>query len=277
MTRHEYALLDVFTDTRFTGNQLAVFGDGAVVPESAMQPIAKELNLPETVFVMPPQVGGDHRLRIFTPARELPFAGHPTLGAAYFLAGGRDVSLLIEERVGVMQVEVTDGFIEMEQPLPHFRQGPYPRDIAPMRALKPSDLDPSLPIEIGSSGNAFTFVPVHDKDLVDRASPRGLNEPAFIFTRETISPESTVYGRMYGGSIQGGITEDPATGSAVGPLGAYLFRHGLTDGRRIVVEQGYKMGRPSLLYVRVNGTREHITRVHVGGRAVTVGGGWIEA
>ncbi len=276
MTRHEYALLDVFTDMRFTGNQLAVFGDGAVVPESAMQPIAKELNLPETVFVMPPLAGGDHRLRIFTPARELPFAGHPTIGAAFFLAGGRDQSLLIEERVGVMHVDVTSGFIEMEQPLPNFRNGPYPRDIAPLLTLKPSDIDPSLPIEIGSSGNAFTFVPVHDKDLVDRASPRGLSEPTFIFTRETISPDSTVYGRMYGGSIQGSLNEDPATGSAVGPLGAYLFRHGLTDGKRIVVEQGYAMGRPSLLYVRVSGTREHVTRVYVGGRAVVVGGGWIE-
>lgn len=276
MTRHEYVLLDVFTDTRFTGNQLAVFGDGALVPESAMQPIAKELNLPETVFVMPPQAGGDHRLRIFTPARELPFAGHPTIGAAFFLAGGRDSSLLIEERVGVLQVEVADGFTEMEQPLPHFRSGPSARDIAPLISLKASDIDPSLPIEIGSSGNAFTFVPVHDKDLVDRATPRGLTEPTFIFTRETISPESTVYGRMYGGSLQGSVGEDPATGSAVGPLGVYLFRHGLTDGKRIVVEQGYAMGRPSLLYVRVNGTRDHITRVHVGGRAVQIGGGWIE-
>jgi len=274
VTRHEYALLDVFTDTKFTGNQLAVFDDGAAVPESAMQGIAKELNLPETVFVLPPQSGGDHRLRIFTPARELPFAGHPTIGAAYYLAHGKDASLAIEERVGVLSVEVSDGFTEMEQPLPHFRQGPYPRDIAPLLSLRPSDIDPSLPIEIGDSGNAFTFVPVHDIDLVDRAAPRGLTDAAFIFTRETVSPDSTVYGRMYAGWQ--GVTEDPATGSAVGPLAAYLFRHGLTDGRRVVVEQGYAMGRPSLLYARVSGTREHITRVHVGGRAVIVGGGWIE-
>ena len=274
MTRHEYALLDVFTDTKFSGNQLAVFDDGAAVPESAMQPIAKELNLPETVFVLPPQSGGDHRLRIFTPARELPFAGHPTIGAAYYLSRGKDASLTIEERVGLLSVEVSDGFTEMEQPLPHFRQGPYPRDIAPLLSLKPSDIDPSLPVEIGNSGNAFTFVPVHDMDLVNRAAPRGLNDAAFIFTRETVAPESTVYGRMYSGWQ--GVTEDPATGSAVGPLAAYLFRHGLTDGRRVVVEQGYAMGRPSLLYARVSGTREHITRVHVGGRAVVIGGGWIE-
>ena len=275
MTRHEYTLLDVFTDTKFTGNQLAVFGDGDAVPESAMQPIAKELNLPETVFVVTAQGGGDHRLRIFTPARELPFAGHPTIGAAFFLSRGKDVSLSIEERVGVLGVEVSDGFTEMEQPLPHFKQGPYPRDIAPLLALKLSDIDPSLPIEIGNSGNAFTLVPVHDMNLVNRASPRGLTDPTFIFTRETVSPESTVYGRMYGGGLQG-LSEDPATGSAVGPLAAYLFRHGLTDGKRVVVEQGYAMGRPSLLYARVSGTREHITRVYVGGRAVVVGGGWIE-
>src|ERR1044071_8271505 len=102
MTRHEYALLDVFTDKKFTGNQLAVFGDGDGVPESAMQPIAKELNLPETVFVVTAEGGGDHRLRIFTPARELPFAGHPTIGAAYYLSGGKNVSLQIEERVGTL-------------------------------------------------------------------------------------------------------------------------------------------------------------------------------
>lgn len=274
MTKHEYTLLDVFTDTKFTGNQLAVFGDGDDVPESAMQSIAKELNLPETVFVLTPHGGGDHRLRIFTPARELPFAGHPTIGAAFFLSRGKDVSLSIEERVGVMRVEVSDGFTEMEQPLPFFKPGPYPRDIAPLLSLKLSDIDPSLPIEIGNSGNAFTFVPVHNMELVNRAAPRGLGDAAFIFTRETVSPESTVYGRMYSGWQ--GVVEDPATGSACGPLAAYLFRHGLTDGRRIVVEQGYAMGRPSLLYARVTGTREHITRVHVGGRVVTVGGGWIE-
>lgn len=275
MTRHEYALLDVFTDTKFGGNQLAVFRRGDAVPEAAMQPIAKELNLPETVFVMAAEHGANHRLRIFTPARELPFAGHPTVGAAFFLAGGVDAMLRIEERVGTLKVTVRDGFSEMEQPLPKFRPGPAATAIADLLSLRASDIDPSLPIEIGSSGNEFIFVPVHDADIVKRASPRGLTEAAFIFTRETVDPQSTVHGRMFAGWQ--GVAEDPATGSACGPLGAYLVRHGLSDGKRIVVEQGYEMGRPSLLYARVGRDGDAITSVHVGGRAVITGGGWIDA
>ncbi len=275
MTRHEYALLDVFTDRKFGGNQLAVFRDGGHIPESAMQPIAKELNLPETVFVLPAEKGGDHRLRIFTPARELPFAGHPTVGAGFFLSGGADASLRLEEEVGTLQVTVHSGFTEMEQPLPEFRARPDAAELAALLSLHASDIEPSLPIEIGSSGNEFTFVPVRGIDAVRRASPRGLVDAAFIFTRETVAPDSTVHGRMYAGWQ--GVTEDPATGSACGPLGAYLVRHGISDGKRIVVEQGFEMGRPSLLYVRVGGTPEAITSVHVGGRAVLTGGGWIDA
>lgn len=274
MIRHEYALLDVFTEKKFGGNQLAVFRHGLAVGEASMQPIAKELNLPETVFIVPPQRGGDHRLRIFTPARELPFAGHPTVGAGFFLSGGADATLRLEETVGTLEVTVRSGFTEMEQPLPEFRPGPARDQMAALLALKPSDVDPSLPIEIGSSGNAFIFVPVNDLEAVKRAAPRGLADAAFVFTRETLAPESTVHGRMYAGWQ--GVSEDPATGSACGPLGAYLLRHGLSDGKRIVVEQGYEMGRPSLLYVRVGGTREHVTSVHVGGRAVITGGGWID-
>jgi trans-2,3-dihydro-3-hydroxyanthranilate isomerase len=227
------------------------------------------------VFVLPPTKDGDHRLRIFTPARELPFAGHPTIGTAYLLAGGRDASLRLEENVGTLHVTVRDGFTEMEQPLPMFQPGPDRATIAPLLSLAPSDIDPSLPIEVGSSGNAFTFLPVHDLAVVKKAMPaRGLDQPTYIFTRETLAPSSTVHGRLFAGSF--GIAEDPATGSAVGPLGAYLVRHGLSDGRRIVVEQGNEMGRPSLLYVRVGGDRDRITGVHVGGHAVVTGGGWIE-
>ncbi len=275
MTRHEYALLDVFTDRKFGGNQLGVFRDGARVPESSLQPIAKELNLPETVFVVPAEKGGDHRLRIFTPARELPFAGHPTVGAGFFLSGGADATLRIEEKVGTLEVTVRGGFTEMEQPIPKFRAGPDRTELAALLSLGPNDFEPDLPIEVGSSGNEFIFVPVRGIDAVRRASPRGLADAAFIFTRETVAPDSTVHGRMYAGWQ--GVAEDPATGSACGPLGAYLVRHGLSDGKRIVVEQGFEMGRPSLLYVRVDGAKGRIDGVHVGGRAVVTGGGWIDA
>lgn len=275
MTRHEYTLVDVFTDKKFGGNQLAVFRDGRGVPASTMQLIAKELNLPETVFVLPAEKDGNHRVRIFTPARELPFAGHPTVGTAYILAEGRDASLRLEEGVGTLTVTVRAGFSEMEQPLPTFEAVSDRMVVATSVSLEVSDLDDALPIEIGSSGNRFMFIAVKTLDAVKRAAPRGLTEAAYIFTTKTVDSGSTVHGRMY--APWQGIAEDPATGSANGPLGAYLVRHGISDGTRIVSEQGYEMGRPSLLYIRIGGTPERITSVHVGGRCALAGGGWVDA
>ena len=274
MTRHEYTLVDVFTDRKFGGNQLAVFRDGRGVGSDAMQTAAKELNLPETTFVVAAKQGGDHRLRIFTPARELPFAGHPTVGTAYVLAGGHDATFRLEETVGTLRVTVRDGFSEMEQPLPAFEPVADRAAVAATLSLDVADLAPELPIEIGSSGNRFMFVAVRTLDAVKRASPRGLAEAAYVFTTQTVEPGSTVHGRMY--APWQGIAEDPATGSANGPLGAYLVRHGLSDGVRIVSEQGYEMGRPSLLYVRVGGGRDRITSLHVGGHCAVAGGGWLD-
>jgi trans-2,3-dihydro-3-hydroxyanthranilate isomerase len=274
VTRHEYTLVDVFTDRKFGGNQLAVFRDGRGVRDELMQAAAKELNLPETTFVVPAEHGGDHKLRIFTPARELPFAGHPTVGTAFVLAGSRDATLRLEEQVATLQVTVRDGFTEMEQPLPTFEPVADRDAVAASVSLDAADLEPALPIEVGSSGNRFMFIAVKTLDAVKRASPRGLTEAAYIFTTKTVEPGSTVHGRMY--APWQGIAEDPATGSANGPLGAYLVRHGLSDGARIVSEQGYEMGRPSLLYVRVGGSRDAITSVHVGGRCAIAGGGWLD-
>ena len=274
MTRHAYVLVDVFTDQPYGGNQLAVFRDGDKVPEALMQVLARELNLPETTFVLPPSAGGDHRLRIFTPAREVPFAGHPTIGTAFVLADGKDRTLRLEEKVAVLTVTVKDGFTEMEQPLPTFRVVTDRAAMAASVSLDAADLEASLPIEIGSSGNEFMFVPVRSLDAVRRASPNGLRDAAYIFSTETVDPGHTVHGRMY--APWQGVPEDPATGSAGGPLGAYLVRHGIADGARIIAEQGYEMHRPSLLTIRIGGTRERITSVHVGGRCVSVGGGWFD-
>jgi trans-2,3-dihydro-3-hydroxyanthranilate isomerase len=274
VTRHEYELVDVFTDRKFGGNQLAVFRDGSGVRDELMQVAAKELNLPETTFVVPAEHGGDHKLRIFTPARELPFAGHPTVGTAFVLANSRDATLRLEEQVGTLAVTVRDGFTEMEQPLPTFEPVADRNAVAASVSLDAGDLEPGLPIEIGSSGNRFMFVAVKTLDAVKRASPRGLAEAAYIFTTQTVEPGSTVHGRMY--APWQGIAEDPATGSANGPLGAYLVRHGVSDGTRIVSEQGFEMGRRSLLYVRVGGGRDRITSVHVGGRCAIAGGGWLD-
>jgi trans-2,3-dihydro-3-hydroxyanthranilate isomerase len=163
----------------------------------------------------------------------------------------------------------------MEQPLPQFRPGPDRAKVAPLLSLIPSDIDPSLPIEIGSSGNAFAFVPVHGLDIVKQSAPQpGLDQATFVFTRETLASSSTVHGRMYGGSF--GMAEDPATGSAVGPLGAYLVRHGLSDGKKIVVEQGYEMGRPSLIELSLQVEGGKLATVRIGGHAVRVSEGTVE-
>lgn len=274
MTRREYTLVDVFTDRKFGGNQLAVFRDARGISDELMQAAAKELNLAETTFVVPAEHGGDHKIRIFSPARELPFAGHPTVGTAFVLADARDATLRLEEQVGTLEVTVRDGFTEMEQPLPTFEPVADRDAVAASISLDAADLEPALPIEIGSSGVRFMFVAVKTLDAVRRASPRGLAEATYIFTAQTVEPGSTVHGRMY--APWQGIAEDPATGSANGPLGAYLVRHGHSDGKRIVSEQGFEMGRRSLLYIRVGGSRDRITSVHVGGRCTIAGGGWLD-
>ena len=274
MTRREYTLVDVFTDRKFGGNQLAVFRDARGISDELMQAAAKELNLAETTYVVPAEHGGDHKIRIFSPARELPFAGHPTVGTAFVLADARDATLRLEERVGTLEVTVRDGFTEMEQPLPTFEPVADRDAVAASISLDAADLEPALPIEIGSSGVRFMFVAVKTLDAVRRASPRGLAEATYIFTAQTVEPGSTVHGRMY--APWQGIAEDPATGSANGPLGAYLVRHGLSDGKGIVSEQGFEMGRRSILYVRVGGDRDRITSVHVGGRCTIAGGGWLD-
>src|SRR5882762_730348 len=176
VTRHEYTLVDVFTDRKFGGNQLAVFHDGAGVSDALMHAAAKELNLTEITFVVRAEHGGDHKIRIFSPTRELPFAGHPTIGTAFVLARGRDATLRLEEQVGTLRVTVRDAFTEMEQPLPSFER------VADRDAV---DLEPALPIEIGSSGLRFMFVAVKTLDAVRRASPRELAEAAYIFTTHT--------------------------------------------------------------------------------------------
>ena len=143
MSRREYTLVDVFTDRKFGGNQLAVFPDGRGVSDELMLAAAKELNLSETTFVVPAEHGGDHRIRIFTTTRELPFAGHPTIGTAFVLAHARDATLRLEEPVGTLQVTLRDGFAEMEQPLPHsspsstaMRSRPASRSMPPISSRR---------------------------------------------------------------------------------------------------------------------------------------------
>lgn len=298
-TKH-YQLVDVFTNTRFGGNQLAVFTDGTGLSTEVMQRIARELNLSETTFVLPPQDPTcDCQVRIFTPARELPMAGHPTVGTAYVLARRAEsavqsgqVRYRFEEGVGPIPVTVnmnagTPDMIFMQQPAPKF--GPVVEDragVAAILSLDERDLAPDLPIEVVSTGVPFLYVPLKDMEVIQRASPRldlweqvtnGIGVPeVFVFTLDTLRQGSTVHSRMF--VPQFGIMEDPATGAASGPLGCYLVKYGLvTDNPAVIVsEQGFEMGRPSFIHIEIERTGDAYTRVLVGGQCVHIGGGYFE-
>ena len=272
------------------------FPEGRQVPEHLMQRIARELNLSETTFVLPPaHAGNDIRLRIFTPGRELPMAGHPTLGTAHVLlhqgllplAGSY---LTFEEGVGDIRVdfELRDGkpgLITMGQPLPAFGDTiADPALLAELLSLEPGDIDTRSPAQVVSCGVPYLLVPLKSLDAVRRARLRTevledkINHPqmesVFLFSEETQTPAGTVHGRMFAPAF--GIAEDPATGSACGPLGCYLVKYGWVSGpapARMLCEQGFEMGRPSLLHITIGQTQNQISSVQVAGQSVLVGEG----
>ena len=299
MIRRKYFTLDVFTDTRFAGNPLAVVQDGQGLDADAMQLIAREFNLSETVFVLPP-ADAAHRaqLRIFTPARELPFAGHPTVGTAVLLSvlephGPAD--FVLEEQVGPVRCRVRPagaggGFAEFDLPrMPSLEQNEGDREArARALGLPASDLaseSAGWPIEVWSAGNPFTFVPIASLDAVRRcrvdlatfdAAFRASNRAAaFVFSRETAHAGSHFHARMFAPSF--GIIEDPATGSAVAAFAGYLAAHGgYPDGEHLVrVEQGVELGRPSFMDLRMTIAQGKLTAAAIGGNAVTVADGTI--
>ena len=293
-----YLHYDVFTDTPYEGNQLAVVPQPVTgISTAKMQQIAQEMNFSETTFVFPKEAGGDVRMRIFTPGNELPMAGHPTIGTTYALAHegviarGR-TSFVFECGVGPIPVELEWddrglAFVWMTQGQPAF--GVEIADRAGFAAavgLDPADML-DLPIQEISCGVPFFFVPIRTRAAVDRVSidPRSLARvakeagrdlPIFFFTtdRTGATGNETVYSRMLAPGF--GIAEDPATGSASGPLGSYLLRYGLVDGaqaRGMVSLQGFAMKRPSRIHIAIDGTPGGITGVRVGGQAVLVGRG----
>jgi trans-2,3-dihydro-3-hydroxyanthranilate isomerase len=295
MKAYRYHLVDVFTTARFGGNPLAVFLDAADLPEELRQPIARELNLSETTFVT--RLDGersDFRVRIFTPARELPMAGHPTVGTAFVLhhlgliaAPG---AVTFEEGVGPILVELAldEGgrlVATMNQPLPVFGPVNETREaIAEMLSIPVDGLHPDYPIQIVGTGMPFLYVPVRDLATIARCRPRldrlealrrdGLPDEVFAFTLQTINESAAVHARMFAPSM--GISEDPATGAACGPLGAYLLRYGLAaSGQPVICEQGYEMGRPSEITITVEAQGGDFTAVRVGGNSVYVGRGEI--
>jgi trans-2,3-dihydro-3-hydroxyanthranilate isomerase len=296
-----YLHYDVFTDTMFEGNQLAVFEDARGLTGDQMQAITKEMNFSESTFILPAETPGtDVRMRIFTPGTELPMAGHPTIGSTFALA---DLGVIEKGRrsfvfglgVGPTRVELTwDGdrlaFAWMDQRTPEFREPISPRpDIVRSVGLDPAAVDQTgLPIEEVSCGNAFLLVPVKTRAAIDAAEADisamkklmsafpGGHVGVLFFTMEAVDPNVTVYSRMFAPSA--GIVEDPATGSAAGPLGSYLVKHGLVhrnEMRDMVNLQGAAMGRPSRLHMRIEEDEGAITRVQVGGRSVKVGEGSI--
>jgi trans-2,3-dihydro-3-hydroxyanthranilate isomerase len=271
-----YVLLDVFTDVPLEGNPLAVFTDAAGLCGETMQRIAHELNLSESVFVLPAREDGDFRLRIFTPTSELPFAGHPVLGAA-FLAGaalGSD-AVSLETEAGLVEVElrrdavrVTFGW--MRQPTPTW--GAYEQ--ADELLLAVGVASSGLPVEVYTNGPVHVYVELAGETAVARLRPdlsrlRELGEVCVsCFAGAGLSWKT----RMFAPAL--GVAEDPATGSAAGPLAVHLARHGrIAFGQQIEIRQGAEIGRPSLLHAIAEGSRERIERVAVGGAAVIVGGG----
>ena len=294
MTREfRFVQVDVFTDRVFGGNPLAVVFEAAGLSDVEMQAIAREMNCSETTFLLPPsRPDCAARVRIFTPTRELPFAGHPTIGTAWVLATEKllrsELRFNLEEGIGPVEVTlegdpVNPSFLWMRHGEARF--GPELPDragFARALGLGESDLLPGAPICTGSTGNPFLYIPLRDREAVDRAR---LDVPAllaaqgdapnvgvFVFAPDADPKAGRVYSRMFA-SHTSGIPEDPATGSASGPLGAYLVERGLVtpaDRVDIVSEQGARMGRPSVLHIRIGMRAGRVSEILVGGTVVPV-------
>ena len=270
-----YVVADVFTDTALTGNQLAVFTDGRGVDDGTMQQLARELNFSETVFVLPPDNGGHARIRIFTPVTELPFAGHPILGTAFVLGGPLQlVEILLETGSGVIPVTLErEGarivFGWMQQPIPRMEPFAQAEELQELLGVRSR-----LPVEVYDLGPVFTYLELESEDEVAGLTPdfvalgRLTDVGVNCFAGSGAHWKTRMFAPVYG------VAEDPATGSAAGPLAVHLVRHGrIAPGEEIEISQGKEVGRPSTLYARVAGTPERIERVEVGGAAVLVARG----
>jgi trans-2,3-dihydro-3-hydroxyanthranilate isomerase len=300
--RHRYVTVDVFTSRRFSGNPLAVFPDARGIDPEVMQLITREFNLSETTFVLPPEdPRHTRRVRIFTLGRELPFAGHPTVGTAFALAhlgeiplAGDCTDIVLEEGVGPVPVSIfAAGGKAVSSRLTSVRlpeigpRPPGPHAIAAALSLDAGDLlGPPYEPEAVSCGVPFLFVPLRDRAAVARAR---ISRPEwervlgtywaaeiFLFAFDPELPGSDLHARMFAPRL--GVSEDPATGSAVAALGGYLgSRESQTEGTlRWVVEQGFEMGRPSLLELEIEKRDDAVASIRVGGPSVFVSEGIME-
>jgi trans-2,3-dihydro-3-hydroxyanthranilate isomerase len=275
MATLRYVVADVFTDTPLTGNQLGVFTDGRGVDDETMQALARELNFSETVFVLPPEAGGHARIRIFTPVTELPFAGHPVLGSAFVLAAPLQLGeIRLETGAGIIPVALErEGarivFGWMQQPIPEhelFDQAEALQELLGVSSRLPVELYHLGPthvyLELGSEEEVAALAP--DFGALARLTDAGVN----CFAGSGTQWKTRMFAPVHG------VPEDPATGSAAGPLAVHLARHGrIGFGDKIEISQGVELNRPSKLYARVDGSGERIVRVQVGGSAVIVARG----
>jgi trans-2,3-dihydro-3-hydroxyanthranilate isomerase len=273
-----YVVVDVFTDEPLKGNALAVFTDARDVPDEQLQPLAREMNFSETVFVYPAEGDGHARLRIFTPTVELRFAGHPILGTAFVLAAPLQLGeLRLEAGAGTIPVKVERDetgrivFGRMEQPLPSVE--PYEDEAELLEALGVERS--ALPIEVYDNGIQHVYVTLGSEEEVAALAPdlSRLAELSDVLGFNTIAGSGSKWKtRMF--APAGGVPEDPATGSAAGPLALHLARHGrIAFGDEIEISQGAEINRPSTLYARVDGSADKVERVEVSGSAVTVSRG----
>ncbi|KIL39200.1 phenazine biosynthesis protein [Gordoniibacillus kamchatkensis] len=293
MTSIPFYLVDVFAERRYAGNQLGVFRHAAHLTAEQMQRIAKELNFSETTFILAdePRDGG-YDVRIFTPESEIPFAGHPTLGTAHvirreIIAGRQQDVGELTLNLGVGPIPVRwerdgSGLMWMTQQPPAFRATFEPADVAELLGLDAADIDDRYPIQEVSTGLPSLIVPLKTLSAVQASRTNRALLPAFerklearallVFAPEALEPGHDLHARVFVDSL--GVPEDPATGSAAGNLAGYLARYRCLGPSRIDVkmEQGYAIGRPSLLYLRAEDSPQGV-RVEVGGKAFSVAHG----
>jgi trans-2,3-dihydro-3-hydroxyanthranilate isomerase len=271
-----YFVIDVFTDTPLEGNQLGVFPEAGALSSEQMLSLAREMSFSETVFALPPHEGGHVRVRIFTPDRELPFAGHPVLGCAFLVGSTLPGDVVrVETGIGVIPVELqrTKGritFGRMRQPIPDWR--PFGRVGELLAAL---GIERSgIPVEEYATGPLHVYVECDSEDAVGALSPNfnALRALGPVCASCFAGAGGSWKTRMFAPAL--GVFEDPATGSAAGPLAIHLARHGrIAFGEEIEIRQGSEIGRPSVLYARAAGSGDRIERVEVGGCAVIVARG----
>jgi trans-2,3-dihydro-3-hydroxyanthranilate isomerase len=278
MATYRYVIADVFTDVPLQGNQLAVFTDAREIPEQQLQPLAKEMNYSETVFVFKPEADGHARIRIFTPTSELPFAGHPVLGTAFILAGPLQLpEIRLETGQGIIPIALDRDesgrivFGRMQQPIPKVEPFDRTKELFAALGIEGSE----LPVELYDLGIRHVYVALPNEEAVAALEPdyAALVRLTGIVGVNCFAGSGTRWKtRMF--APADGVPEDPATGSAAGPLGVHLARHGLVSfGEEIEITQGVEIGRPSKLFVRIDGSAEEVERVECGGSAVVVARG----